>query len=134
MIVIRVIGHVSLGSDTQSYPFYTAYTSISGGTHQDGEGLQSKGNAKFKICRGGHDTRPCPKLADDSQEQAKYAGNFNRGPGNAYGKSYNSGGRNQPDFTWKNGSLSGFNQHPHEQSGVTDERMARLEELMVQQM
>ncbi|KAD3336478.1 hypothetical protein E3N88_31997 [Mikania micrantha] len=95
--------------------------------------LQAKGNAKCEICRGGHDTRQCPMLADDSHEQVKYAGNFNRGPGNAYGNSYNSGGRNQPDFTWKNGNPSGFNQHPHEQSGVTDERMARLEELMVQQ-
>ncbi|KAD7478102.1 hypothetical protein E3N88_01238 [Mikania micrantha] len=94
--------------------------------------LQTKGNAKCEICRGGHDTRQCPMLADDSHEQVKYAGNFNRGPGNAYGNSYNSGGRNQPDFTWKNGNPSGFNQHPHEQSGVTDERMARLEELMVQ--
>ncbi|KAD3069042.1 hypothetical protein E3N88_36922 [Mikania micrantha] len=95
--------------------------------------LQAKGNAKCEICRGGHDTRQCPMLANDSHEQVNYAGNFNQGPGNAYGNSYNSGGRNQPDFTWKNGNPSGFNQHPHEQSGVTDERMARLEELMVQQ-
>ncbi|KAD6795802.1 hypothetical protein E3N88_06698 [Mikania micrantha] len=95
--------------------------------------LQSKENAKCEICRGGHDTRQCPMLTNDSHEQVRYAGNFNRGPGNAYGNSYNSRGRNQPDFTWKNGNPSGFNQHPHEQSGVTDERMARLEELMVQQ-
>ncbi|KAL8244068.1 hypothetical protein R6Q59_010326, partial [Mikania micrantha] len=74
--------------------------------------MQVKNNARCEVCRGGHETIQCPQMTDKSQEHVDYMGNPNRGPGNAFGNSYNSGGRNQPGFTWKSGNPPGFNSRP----------------------
>ena len=59
-----------------------------------------KSAMKCEVCRGGHDTIDCPV---SSEEQVDYLGNPNRGQNNAFGNSYNSGWRNHPNFSWKNG-------------------------------
>ncbi|KAD7116998.1 hypothetical protein E3N88_04266 [Mikania micrantha] len=104
--------------------------------------MQVKNNARCEVCRGGHETIQCPQMTDGSQEQVDYVGNPNRGPGNAFGNSYNSGGRNQPGFTWKSGNPPGFNSRPPMQnlfrepgqsSGEYGEKKPTLEEMMQQQ-
>ncbi|KAD4385221.1 hypothetical protein E3N88_25389 [Mikania micrantha] len=104
--------------------------------------MQVKNNARCEVCRGGHETIQCPQITDESQEQVDYVGNPNRGPGNAFGNSYNSGGRNQPGFTWKSGNPPGFNSRPPMQnlfrepgqsSGGYGEKKSTLEEMMQQQ-